>query len=226
MKTILAVMALLLAGAAKADTINIDSGHVELVVATGDTIVNVSGGEVGGFLGCGVYGDIYGRDQTTINVTGGFITSIRAKGNCTVNISGGWFDGFGIGPFGVRAYGNSTVNISGGILAAHYTGVDGGLYARDTSVSTISGGVVDLLRACEDSIVTINARDFILGDGLSLDGDRVLGTGVLSGQWFDGTEWSTTILQNQSGAAILAVPEPATLALLALGGLALLRRRH
>jgi len=74
--------------------------------------------------------------------------------------------------------------------------------------------------------VTFHAQDFVLGTGLSLDGDRVLGTGILSGKWFDGTPWTVTIGQNDPGATILAIPEPATLSLLALCGLEVFRRRR
>jgi len=59
-------------------------------------------------------------------------------------------------------------------------------------------------------------------------GDRLVGTGILGGKWTDGTAWTVKITANDTwyGATILAIPEPATLLLLALGGLALLRRRR
>ena len=64
------------------------------------------------------------------------------------------------------------------------------------------------------------------GGGLALDGTRVLGTGILSGEWFDGTRWTVNIAENAPGASIIAVPEPTTLVLLVIGGLALIRRRR
>jgi hypothetical protein len=70
-----------------------------------------------------------------------------------------------------------------------------------------------------------NARDFHLGSGLFLDGDQVVGRGWLSGEWFNGTNWSVEIYQIEPSARVRVVPEPATLALLALGGLALISRR-
>jgi len=42
----------------------------------------------------------------------------------------------------------------------------------------------------------------------------------------NGTPWTVTISQNDTGATILAIPEPATLTLLALGGLAVIRCRR
>jgi hypothetical protein len=82
------------------------------------------------------------------------------------------------------------------------------LYARDTSV------------------VTFHGRDFSVHGALQWDGDRVLGTGLLTGEWTDGTLWAVNIMENDAGATIRAIPDPATLSLLALGGaLALLRRR-
>jgi hypothetical protein len=39
----------------------------------------------------------------------------------------------------------------------------------------------------------------------------------MSGEWFDGTPWSVNIAANDVGATIMAVPEPATFSLLALG---------
>jgi hypothetical protein len=85
---------------------------------------------------------------------------------------------------------------------------------------------VSYLRASQSSVVTFHGRDFGLHGGLWLDGDRVLGTGLLTGEWTDGTPWAVNILDNASTATIRAIPEPATLLLLALGGAVLVLRRR
>ena len=93
------------------------------------------------------------------------------------------------------------------------------------SVDLSCGNVGNLL-VYASSTVVFHAREFQFGEGLSLDGDRVLGTGILSGEWFDGTPWSVNIVINDATATILAIPEPATMGLVALGGLGMLMRRR
>jgi len=110
------------------------------------------------------------------------------------------------------------MNLTGGSV--------GGISTSDSSIVDISGGSVNSLNAGNDSIVTIHARDFQLTGGLSLYGDRLEGTGVLSGEWFNGSNWTMEISANNPTATILAVPEPGTAVLLALGGLALIRKRR
>ena len=208
-------------------TVNISSGLAIGLDASDASTVNISGGGVGGFRGAGVYGGLDARGTSIVNISDGSVNWIRASDQSTVNISGGWIDTEGFeGSYGVSTYGTSTVNISGGWMPSQYNaGIDGGLYTHDSSTVDISCGDVALVRAYDSSIVTFDGQDFLLGTGLSLDGDKVMGTGILSGKWFDGTAWSTSIPYHAAGATIRVVPEPATLSLLALGGLAMIRRR-
>jgi hypothetical protein len=87
----------------------------------------------------------------------------------------------------------------------------------------ISGGSIESLHARDTSTTNIFGQNFQYGNGLILDGNRVFGTGILSGEWLDGTPWAIDIMENYSTATIL-VPEPASLFLLGLGGL-LIRKR-
>jgi hypothetical protein len=199
-------------GLLNSSTVDISSGELWYDLNAYDSsTVNISGGNVG-LDG----GTLYAVSTSTIHISGGLVRAFYAYNTSMVDISGGTV---GNGYTNHYAYHTSTVDISGG-------SVDN-LYARDTSTVDISGGSVrGGLFASDTTAVTFHARDFSLGSGLSLDGDRVLGTGLLSGEWFDGTLWTANIEANGSGATILAVPEPATVALLALGGLTLLRRRR
>ena len=89
----------------------------------------------------------------------------------------------------------------------------------------ISGGILDwdYIHAYDTSTITFHGRDFGTMDGLVLEGDRVLGTGVLTGKWADGTPWATTIRGIDAGATIrIVTPEPSTIALLAIGAVGLL----
>ena len=177
---------------------------------------HISGGEV---LKFNAY------DSSTVDISGGEVDILYAYDSSTVEVSGGIVGG-------VVAYDTTDVEISGGesdYLYAHGTAdISGGSVDRldvySTSSVNLSGGEMDDLYARGD--VTFTGREFHLGAGLSLDGDQVLGTGFLSGEWYDGTNWTVNIARNDSGAVILLVPEPATLSLLALGGLAMLRRRR
>jgi len=137
----------------------------------------------------------------------------------------------------IHSYESSSVRTSGGevygdIFACNSSTVDmsdGSVYwlhTYDSSTVRMSGGSVGILYARDTSTVLFDGQDFHLGEGLSLDGWQVLGTGVLSGEWFDGTPWTVNIMENAPPATILLIPEPGMLALVALGALGLLLRKR
>jgi hypothetical protein len=117
----------------------------------------------------------------------------------------------------LNAYGSSAVDISGGTVS--------NINAYSSSTVNISGGRLSRLEASGSSAVTFHGLNFLASGGLILYGERVLGTGMLTGEWMDGTPWSVRIYENAPTANIFAIPEPATLLLLGFGGMALLRRR-
>ena len=176
-----------------------------------------------------VSGGLDANDNSTMTVIGGSFYSLRASNTSNATVNGGNFSGW------IEAFGSSMVTLSGGETAslfAYYSGnvaMSGGsvalLRAGSTSHVDVRGGTVSTLSAYEGGTVVLHGTDFQGIVGLTLDGNEVIGTGLLTGKWFDGTSWAITIDRNDSTATILAIPEPATLGLLLFGGLALLRRR-
>ncbi len=150
--------------------------------------------------------DIY--DSSTIDISGVSMGSLNAWDSSTVDISGGTMDDLDTydsstidisgGSMGsLNAYNSSTVDISGGSM--------GSLNAYNSSTVDISGGSMESLSAYYGT-VTFHVRDFRIGGGLSLIyGDRLMGMGILSGEWFDGTRWTVDIEYIASTNIILAV---------------------
>jgi len=155
------------------------------------------------------------NDEAILNISGGKVEELEASNNSTLNIYNGLVTD------DIDAYHNTNVNIFGG-------SVDG-LRTYDNSTVNMSGGSIseDGLQVWDASIVIFDGYDFTLDDGLSwdIDGQTILGTGTLSGTWFDNTSFAIPIDKHDITATIMAVPEPATLLLLTLGGL-LLRRKN
>jgi hypothetical protein len=170
-------------------------------------------------------------DSSSISILpGGSVYDLSSYHHATAYVSGG---NVGVGNGALAAYDNSTVYVTGGSVTYIVCYDNSALYVSEgnlpelisyrTSTMDLSGGNIAQLLAYNYSTITIHGYDFQLGDGLTMDGDTVRGCGGLWGKWLDGTAWSMGI--QDYGATILVVPEPATLSLLALGGLALLRRR-
>lgn len=184
-------------------TANISSGYVSSLAAWNSSTVDISGGTVR---------DLSPSDYSKINISGGSITeNFNIFNFSTVDISGGSISYF------LGARNSSAVNISGGSVSY--------LYTEDNGDVDISGGSVSSLYAIDSSVVSFHGRNFSISGGLVLDGERVLGLGILSGEWMDGTPWAVDILQNESSVTILVVPEPGTLLLLGIGAVMLRRRR-
>ncbi len=117
-------------------------------------------------------------------------------------------------PYDVDAYDSSTLQVTGG-------GIDY-VYTKDNSTARILGGSIDTFRAydnssvdfwggsvrqlCVDhsSTVVFHTLDFRVGGGISLDGDRVMGTGFVSAEGLDGTRWAVEVTRNTGMLFLIA----------------------
>jgi hypothetical protein len=145
---------------------------------------------------------IYACDSSTINFLGGQVRLLYTVHNSSANVSGGYISG-------LIAWDTGFANISGGQV--------GVLHENDNSTANISGGNISKLQVLEYSSTTFYGKNFEVSGGLILDGDKILGTGTLKGEWLNSTQWTTIIEDHESTATIRIVPEPATILIIGLG---------
>jgi len=191
-------------------TVGISAGSVTYIYAYESSTVNMSGGSVGALIAhdssavaiSGIsspsqsVGILNANDSSAVAISGGAVIELNALNYSTVDISGGSV-GFNSSNVSLRASDSSTVAISGGYVAF--------LIPSESSAVAISGGSITKLNA--GSAVTFYGQNFRVSGGLAFDGERVLGTGTLSGEWIDGTRWAVNIIGN--AGTILAIPESA-----------------
>jgi hypothetical protein len=219
--------------------INVNGGTVDKLFSAGANAVNVNDGSVSMLFahsGANVYGGTVGVVQlySTLDVFGGTVAGVHAFGGSTANLSGGSISSlllvggtlnfYGGAGDALNVFVTSTANVFGGSIG-------GGLWAHDTATVNVSGGNISGgISAVDASTITFYGTDFQATGGLTLDGNTVLGTGVLSGKWSNGTPWSLEITNHAASATIRAVPEPSTFVLLGMGTVGLLafawRRRR
>ena len=199
--------------------INIPGGLITYLRAYDSSQVNLSGGSISY---CQAYGNqAFGNNR--INISGGSINAhLEAFGNSQMSISGGSINC-------LETFADSRVNISGGSF------VNNSLYVYSNSEVDIFGGSFQRdLRVRDNGILTIHGSDFAV-DGTPFGYGEL--TSIFGGYWdnepyrhLTGTLFSGESIANDFrialDAKIVLVPEPATLLLLGLGGLALLRNRR
>ncbi|HPS55073.1 MAG TPA: hypothetical protein PLP05_05705, partial [Sedimentisphaerales bacterium] len=168
-------------------TVNESGGSVDLLTTYNNSIANISGGSV----------YILVSQKGTVNMSGGYVPYFNSSGNSIVNMSNGSVMEF-------ETTISSTVNLSGGSITSNFHAsnnsiinisdgsIAGRIRAYDDSIFNISGGnITASLAVFSRGTVIFDGYGFKLGDGLlwDIDGKTILGTGVLTGNWFDGTNW-------------------------------------
>ncbi len=157
-------------------------------------------------------------DFSTADVyQGGCVWNISINDNAVLRVFEYRYGEYGLSIGRTRIKGNGQVIVYGGATGAIvaeensiisiFGGATGDIVAFGNSKIDIFGGEVPDIYVGNNSTLNIYADSFILGSGLSLDGNRLLGTGILSRQWFDGTSWTTQISGNAETATILLIPD-------------------
>jgi len=168
----------------------------------------------------GIFDFVSAYENSTLTFHSGFCAVLKAYDESHVELAGGDIEGF-------RGYGNSSLAMSGGHA------FDILLY--DSSNLVMTGGHTAWIETSGNSHVEIWGGTFgydmepgvVLSDSVDLyvrDYEYNEATGELSGTFASGEE-ITNVWFNMDEINIIIVPEPATLALLAIGGLALLQKR-
>jgi hypothetical protein len=184
-----------------------DTVWVDYLSSVNQTTVNVLNGGM-------IIGELDAYNNSCVTMGGGTVTErLETHGNSHITMTNGSAGN------SLWAYDNSQLTMSGGSINKH-------LRALDNSNITLIGGVVtEDLSAYDSSTITLYGYDFGTSGGLNLVGNKVIGTGILTGKWFDGIGFIIPINANSITANIYAIPEPATLLLLSLGGILAIRKR-
>ena len=206
-----------------------------------DSHINVLGGTITNLLGF--------NENSQAIISGGSIKKLRAWDSSNITVSGGSIDSY------LYAHHNSQVNISDGskgYLGAFQdskVNISGGsvvgqLIVDDNSTVNIIGGTVGgILYTYLNGIIYLNGTGFAVNatplvNGAKLsefgtlieNGDLDYYTGTITGTLADGVDLDNTFEIYNTGtyegiADIIIIPEPTTLLLFGLGGLALRKRK-
>jgi len=152
-------------------------------------------------------------DTGSMNLYGGEVDTVSVSGTATINVAGGSISNR------LSPNSNSAVSISAGYVEL--------LYVNGHSAVTVSGGEIGSvtvgLNVSQDAFITF------ICDLTSLNytyaQEKLVG---INGRWLDGSNFDIEV-KNQgylpTSDYLQFVPEPATLLLMALGGLIVYRRR-
>lgn len=197
-------------------TVSMFGGWVSLIQSYDSSIFSMFGGTIEALaynqstinVGGGTIHTLLSYDFSNVNVFGGFAYSITAYDTTTVNV----FDNANL--FSLFAHDSGVVNMSGGITK--------GIGVAESGTVNLYGGLITGISAGDSG--TIN----LYGYGLSkfLTGGNY-GFGFVSGQWQTGIQFYIDLGSPDTYSHVMLheIPEPATVLLIAIGGVYLRKRR-
>ena len=233
---ILAVVSVLLFAGAPAKAINIDDGQNHVfsdatyqndIVDIDAVVANNPGTHVQVVDGAQVFW-IGASHYSTIQIDGGtFYWGLSSSDNASITVNGGTAGS-------LLASGQSLIEMNGGTIQTR-------IAAFDYSTINIRGGVfsqlsIDRLMTDHGGTIYLYGTNFTVGGQQLHNGDSLRDYGIISGSDLTGTLNGTlangpsfsvpfSFVGNVQSGDIIVVPEPATLALLALGGLVLRKKQ-
>jgi hypothetical protein len=223
-------------------TVNVSGGNINggsgiinggFGINASQSTIRISGGNVNGntetIMGKMSYG--VRASQSTVNISGGSIAGygllgagLMLESSSLARIYGGQIKGWANGN-GVQLRGGNTLTVYGGQIAGDGSGY--GITAASGSKVNIYGG--DITGGINATMGTVLVPVFeIFGSGFNYGQGPINAlSGNLSGTLADGTTFSWTFKQSYAGEIVLSpVPEPGTMAILAVGGMMALTRRQ
>jgi hypothetical protein len=201
---------------------NISGGNIDYINGWTDSVVNITNGAIGYLttldtsvinISGGVLTEVGGGGSSLINITNGNVVHVSSGGTSTVNV----YDGI---ITHVIAYQNGAINIYGGTIGNNT------LYARNNGLINLFGTGFSLSDALGMGSDSNGQYTYYNLTGVLQNGDVLNNTFRDYAGGFDVGGPNSPIVFN---AASAAAPEPGTLTLLGLGGMALIgaaRRRR
>ncbi|HUT30869.1 MAG TPA: PEP-CTERM sorting domain-containing protein [Sedimentisphaerales bacterium] len=188
------------------DVVNIynDDTVVDMLGGSADYISTFDGSTLNVVDG---YAEVGAFDYSTINISGGDIHLATALNNTTVN-------------FFTSDYTDALIAEDSGILNMEGGAVER-VIARSSGIANLhAGSITDYLSAYDSTEINIYGYDLVMSTSGGSYGD-----GQVYGYWVNDSPFLISLRGAETHSHINLIPEPGTLALLALGTLLLRRKR-